>query len=125
MNLGTFTKDENGVITGTATTLLSSFEIEYVPTTEKKGNAPDFRVYRRGTEIEIGFATHEVGTNSGKEYLNTLIDTPEWPKAIWAALVKEEDGTYVLKWSRPRPKKNAKKGAERDAEAQSAAASAF
>ena len=40
MNLGTFTKDENGVITGTATTLLSSFEIEYVPTTEKKGNAP-------------------------------------------------------------------------------------
>ena len=101
MNLGTFTKHENGTITGTATTLLNSFEIEYRPV-EKVGNGPDFRVYRLGTDVEVGFATHEYGKKSGKAYLNTLIDTPEVPHGFWTALVKEGDGSYVLKWNRPR-----------------------
>lgn len=103
MNLGTFTKNEAGSIIGSASTLLSTFELEYRPI-EKKGNGPDFRLYKPGTEIEVGFATHKFGSKSGKRYLNTLIDTPEFPNAIWAALVMEEDGSYVLKWSRPRRK---------------------
>lgn len=104
MELGTFTKHENGTITGTATTLLSSFELDFRPV-EKVGNGPDFRVYRKDTEIEVGFAHHRFGEKSGKSYLNTLIDTPELSRAIWAALVKEADGSYVLKWNRPNPKK--------------------
>ena len=43
MNLGTFTKHENGNIAGSVTTLLTSFDIEYRPI-EKVGNGPDFRV---------------------------------------------------------------------------------
>ena len=99
MNLGTFTKHENGNIAGTVTTLLTSFDIEYRPI-EKVGNGPDFRVYRQGTEVEVGFARHQFGAQSGKAYLNTLIDSPDLPSGIWAALVREEDGSYVLKWSR-------------------------
>ncbi len=101
MNLGTFTKQENGALIGTATTLTSSFDLEVRPI-EVVGNGPEFRVYRHGTEVEVGFARHEFGKKSGKPYLNMLIDTPEFPQAIWTALVREEDGSYQLKWSRPR-----------------------
>lgn len=104
MNLGIFTKDETGTFSGTVTTLLNSFEIEYRPI-EKVGNGPDFRVYRLGTDIEVGFASHELGQRSGKAYLNTLIDTPEFPRGTWCALVREEDDSYVLKWNRPRRSK--------------------
>ncbi len=101
MELGTFTKDENGTIAGTVTTLLTSFEIEYRKI-EKVGNGPDYRVYRRETDIEVGFARTRFGGNTGKEYLNTLIDTPELTKGIWMALVQEEENRFVMKWSRPR-----------------------
>ncbi|MEO0681823.1 MAG: DUF736 domain-containing protein [Pseudomonadota bacterium] len=120
MNLGTFTKDETGAIVGTATTLTLSFELEIRPV-EVVGNGPEFRVYRRGTDDEVGFARHEFGKRSGKAYLNTLIDSPEFPQAIWAALVREDDGSYQLKWSRPR--KSAKRAA--NVEAQSDAAASF
>ena len=56
MNLGTFTKHENGTISGTATTLLNSFDIEYRPIEEKVGNSPDFRLYRSGTDVEVDLA---------------------------------------------------------------------
>ena len=120
MNLGTFKKQTNGTITGTATTLVSSFDLEYRPVEHKIGNAADFRIYRAGTDIEVGFARHSVGEQSGKEYLNSLIDTPEFANGVWAALVKEEDGNYVLKWSRPVPRKKSANGNE--AEDMSAAA---
>ena len=102
MELGTFTRHEDGTFSGTATTLLSSFDLEYRPI-EKVGNGPDFRVYRLGTEIEVGAAWIEVGNFSKKEYLSTLVDTPEFANGAWMALVTEEDGSYVLKWSRPNP----------------------
>ncbi|WP_340150658.1 DUF736 family protein [uncultured Sneathiella sp.] len=122
MNLGTFTKHENGTISGTATTLLNSFDIEYRPIEEKVGNSPDFRLYRSGTDVEVGFARHEFGKKSGKAYLNTMIDTPELSKAIWGALVKEEDGSYQLKWSRSRPKKN---GVSQNGSADTSSAGSF
>lgn len=103
MNLGTFTKNEDGTFIGTATTLVNSFELEYRPI-EKVGNGADFRVYRKGSDIEVGFARAEIGQISGKAYLNTLVDTPELAKGIWMALVREEDDSYVLKWSRPKRK---------------------
>ena len=108
MNLGTFTKLDDGVLTGTATTLTTSFELEIRPI-EVVGNGPEFRVYRAGAEVEVGFARHEFGKRSGKPYLNMLIDTPEFPAAIWTALVREEDGTYQLKWSRPRKGRKAQR----------------
>lgn len=108
MNLGTFTKHKNGTFTGTATTLLSSFDLELRPVEEKVGESPDFRIYRQGTESEVGFARVKFSERTGKSYLNTLIDTPEFAKAIWAALVKEDDDSYVLKWTRPRRSKKSK-----------------
>ena len=122
MNLGTFTKHENGTLSGTVTTLLSSFGIEYRPVENKTGNAPDYRLYRQGTDVEVGFARHQFGKNSGKEYLDTMIDTPELPAPIWPALVKEEDGSYVMKWSRPRRKK---RGKGQDAQTTFKAAASF
>ena len=122
MNLGTFTKQENGALIGTATTLTSSFDLEVRPI-EVVGNSPEFRVYRQGTEVEVGFARHEFGKKSGKPYLNMLIDTPEFPQAIWTALVREEDGSYQLKWSRPR--KGRKNQPAANGQLQSEAASTF
>jgi len=109
MNLGTFTKDENGVLSGTAATLTLSFDLDVRPI-EQVGGGPQFRVYRRGTDIEVGFARQEFGKRSGKSYLNMLIDSPEFPQAIWTALVREEDGSYQLKWSRPRRSRKAANG---------------
>ena len=122
MNLGTFIKHENGIFTGSATTLTDSFELDIRPV-EVVGNGPEFRVYRGGTNIEVGFARHEFGKKSGKAYLNMLIDTPEWPQAIWTALVREEDGTYERKWSRPR--KGGRKPQNQNAQLQSEAAASF
>lgn len=122
MNLGPFTKHENGTFTGTGTTLLNSFELEIRPI-EVVGNGPEFRIYRLGTEIEVGFARHEFGKKSGKAYLNMLIDTPELPQGIWTALVREEDGSYQLKWSRPR--KGRKTADAQDGALQSEAAASF
>lgn len=102
MELGTFTKDQNGNIAGTVTTLLTSFEIEYRKI-EKVGNGPDYRVYRRGTDIEVGFARAKFGGTTGKHYLNTLIDTPELTQGIWLALVQDSEDSFTMKWSRKRP----------------------
>lgn len=107
MLLGTFTKHEDGTISGTATTLFGSFDLVYRPVEEKVGNSADFRIYRKDSDIEVGFARYSVGEVSRKEYLNSLIDSPELPTGIWAALVKEENGSYVLKWSRPNRRKKA------------------
>lgn len=104
MELGTFTKHDDGRFTGTARTLLGSFDLEYKPV-EKAGNGPDYRVYVLDTDIEVGVAWIEVGNFSQKEYLSTLIDTPEFARSVWMALVTEEGGTFVLKWSRPNPRK--------------------
>ena len=104
MELGTFTKHDDGRFTGTAKTLLGSFDLEYKPV-EKVGNGPNYRVYVLDTDIEVGAAWTEFGEYSKKQYLDTKIDSPELPAPIWCALVAEEDGTFVLKWSRPEPKK--------------------
>jgi uncharacterized protein (DUF736 family) len=106
MELGTFTKDQNGVIAGTVTTLTTSFDIEYRKV-EQVGNGPDYRVYRRGSDVEVGFARTKFGGRTGKPYLNTLIDTPEFAQGIWLALVQEEETRFVMKWSRPRKGNNA------------------
>lgn len=107
MELGNFTKHENGNIAGTVTTLLTSFDLEFREI-GKVGNGPDYRVYRLGTNIEVGMAHIKYGGHSGKQYLNTLIDTPEFSRGLWLALVQEEDNRYVMKWSRPRKGNQAK-----------------
>ena len=122
MNLGTFTKDETGIFTGTALTLINRFDLEIRPV-EVVGNGPEFRIYRQGTALEVGFARHEFGKKSGKAYLNMLIDTPELPQGVWMALVREEDGSYQLKWSRPR--KGRKELDTQDGALQSEAAASF
>ncbi len=107
MELGNFTKTENGNITGTVTTLLTSFEIEYRKI-EKTGNGPDYRVYRKGTDIEVGMAQIKYGGHTGKQYLNTLIDTPEFAQGMWLALVQESETSFIMHWSRPRKKSGSK-----------------
>lgn len=107
MELGTFRKDEAGIISGTVQTLLNSFEIEYRKI-EKVENGPDYRIYRKGTDTEVGMARIKYGEHSGKEYLNSLIDTPEFAQGIWTALIPEDETTFVMKWSRPRKKSGPK-----------------
>ena len=104
MNLGTFIKsEETGIIAGTMTTLLTSVDIEYRPI-PREGNGPDYRIFVAGTEVEVGAAWLEEGKNSGKLYLDSRLDSPELESPLYPALVKEEDGTYVLKWTRPKKK---------------------
>lgn len=118
MELGTFTKNETGNLTGTVTTLLTSFEIEYRKI-EKVGDGPDYRVYRKGTDIEVGMARIAYSQRNGKQYLNTLIDTPEFTQGLWLALVQEDETTFIMKWNRPR-KKASRKTSNSNAPAQNA-----
>lgn len=107
MELGTFTKNKNDNLTGTVTTLLTSFEIEYRKI-EKVGDGPDYRVYRKDTDIEVGMARIAYSKRNGKQYLNTLVDTPEFTQGLWLALVQEDDTTFVMKWTRSRKKTTGK-----------------
>lgn len=98
--IGTFTKDENGVYTGTVRTLSVNAKARIAPDADKsKDNAPDFRVYA-GT-AEIGAAWKKTAESTGREYISVKLDDPSFAQPIYASLVETEDGkAFNLIWSR-------------------------
>ena len=103
ITLGTFTKLDNGVFTGTLKTLHVAAALTIVPVDKVSENAPDHRVYA-GQRYEVGAAWSQVAKSSGENYLNLKIGAPEFgPSWVRARLVKlerpNEDGsTHMALW---------------------------
>ncbi len=91
ITLGTFTKLDDGVFTGTLKTLNVAAALTIVPIDKMSENAPDYRVYA-GQRYEVGAAWSQVAKSSGETYLNLKIGAPEFgPNWVRARLVKLEN----------------------------------
>jgi uncharacterized protein (DUF736 family) len=96
MNIGTFTKTEEGY-SGTIRTLALNVKAKLVPAEKKSDNSPDFRIL--AGSHEIGAAWQKV-SKEDRPYLSTVLDDPSFPAPIYPRLVEGQDGAYELIWSR-------------------------
>jgi uncharacterized protein (DUF736 family) len=108
ITLGTFTKLDDGVFSGTLKTLNVTAALTIVPVDKMSDNAPDHRVYA-GQRYEIGAGWSQVAKSSGETYLNLKIGAPEFgPSWLRCRLVKlehpaEDGATHIALWE-PRDK---------------------
>ena len=103
ITLGTFTKLDDGVFSGTLKTLNVTAALTIVPVDRMSDNAPDHRVYA-GQRYEIGAGWSQVAKSSGETYLNLKIGAPEFgPSWLRCRLVKlehpaEDGATHIALW---------------------------
>src|ERR1700738_4066519 len=90
--LGTFTKLDDGVFTGTFKTLNFNAPLTIVPVDKMSEDAPDHRVYAGPSQrYEVGAGWSMVAKSSGETYINLKIAAPEFgPHTIYCRLVKLE-----------------------------------
>jgi uncharacterized protein (DUF736 family) len=98
IQLGTFTKLDDGVFAGTIATLNVSAAIAIVPVDRTNDKAPDYRVYASGSgryRTEIGAGWSQVAKSSGETYINLKIGAPEfgqnWLRCRLVKIDSEED----------------------------------
>jgi uncharacterized protein (DUF736 family) len=103
--LGTFTKLDDGVFTGTLKTLNVNATLSIAPVDKMSDNAPDHRVYAgSGQRYEVGAGWSQVAKSSGETYVNLKLAAPEFgPFAIYCRLVKleqpaEDGATHMILW---------------------------
>jgi uncharacterized protein (DUF736 family) len=103
ITLGTFTRLDDGVYSGTLRTLNVTATLAVVPVERKSDKAPDHRVYA-GQRYEVGAGWSQVAKSSGETYVNLKIGAPEFgPTWLRCRLVKleapAEDGTtHIALW---------------------------
>ena len=103
--LGTFTKLDDGVFTGTFKTLNFTGTLTIAPVEKSSDEAPDHRVYAGpGLRYEVGAGWSQVAKSSGETYLNLKIAAPEFgPNWVRCRLVKleqpaEDGATHMILW---------------------------
>jgi|SRR5579859_3656347 len=103
MNIGTFTKKDDGKYIGRIEIAFPriSCEATFQPVAQKPNeNAPDCRIF--SGKAELGAAWTKQHGNVEGEYLSVKLDAPGLPAPINCALfLNTEDGTYRLVWERP------------------------
>ena len=103
ITLGTFTKQDSGVFTGTLRTLNVTAALSIVPVDKVSDKAPDHRVYA-GQRYEVGAGWSQVAKSSGETYVNLKIGAPEFgPNWVRCRLVKleepaEDGATHIALW---------------------------
>src|ERR1700732_72448 len=108
ITLGTFTRLDDGVFSGTLKTLNVTAALTIVPVDKMSDNAPDHRVYA-GQRYEVGAGWSQVAKSSGETYVNLKIGAPEFgPSWGRCRLVKlehpaEDGATHIALWD-PRDK---------------------
>jgi uncharacterized protein (DUF736 family) len=97
--IGTFTKNEDGVYTGSIKTLTVNIKAaEFRPVEKTNANSPDYRVF--AGDIQIGSARVK-SSKGNRSYLSVTLDDPSFANTIFAALLESDKG-HNLVWSRPR-----------------------
>ena len=95
--IGTFTRGEDGALSGTIRTLSLNVKARFIPTEPSQNDkAPDMRVL--AGNIEIGAAWKRT-SKENTVYHSVKLDDPSFPAPIFANLV-EVNGGYALVWSR-------------------------
>jgi len=95
--IGTFTRNEDGVLTGTIRTLSINVKARFVPAeTSANEKAPALRVL--AGNVEIGAAWLRMSKDN-MPYHSVKLDDPSFPAPIYANLI-ETDAGYALVWSR-------------------------
>jgi uncharacterized protein (DUF736 family) len=96
--IGSFTRDESGVFTGTIRTLTLNVKATLKPSPKDNDKAPDYRVTANGG-VEFG-AGWSKSSREDRPYVSVKLDDPSFPAPIYATLVEGENGTHNLIWSR-------------------------
>lgn len=103
MNIGHFTKTNDGNFIGYIAAIgavLSEVSFEAIAA---EGNDPDYRVIARG--CDLGSAWNKISARTGKPYISVSLKSPFLPAAVYAALFDtDEAGTFVLVWKEPKAK---------------------
>jgi uncharacterized protein (DUF736 family) len=95
--IGSFTRGEDGTLTGTIRTLSLNVKARFVPTEPSSNEkAPALRVF--AGPVEIGAAWKRTSKDNTL-YYSVKLDDPSFPTPIFANLVEAEGG-YTLVWSR-------------------------
>jgi len=94
MIIGKFTKDGNGYV-GELTTLTHRQALKFEPLAEKK---VDYIVTADG--VEVGAGWKKTSQRSGSAYVSVKLDSPFLLAPVYAALIHQDDGGYILIWSR-------------------------
>ena len=95
-NIGTFTKAEDGTLSGFIKTLQLNTKAKFSPLDATSNGAPDFRIF--AGNVEIGAAWKRT-SKENTVYHAVKLDDPSFPTPIFANLV-EVDGGYALVRSR-------------------------
>lgn len=102
--IGTFTRDQDGFLTGQIRTLTLNTPVTLEPVASQAEGAPAYRVY--AGEVELGAAWAKTGRESGRAYHQVRLDDPSFPAPIFANLIEDaESGISTLIWNRHKPAK--------------------
>ncbi len=96
--IGTFTRDENGIYTGTIRTLAFNVKASIRPCERDNDKAPDFRVTAGGVELGAGWS--RTARETGAEYRSLKLDDPSFTAPVYASLVHGDKPEHKPIWSR-------------------------
>lgn len=96
--IGSFTRDDSGVFTGSIRTLTLNVKASIRPASKDNDKAPDYRVMNSGN-VEFGAGWTKT-SREDRPYVSVKLDDPSLPAPIYATLVEGEQGTHNLIWSR-------------------------
>lgn len=98
MNIGTFTKTEDGTaLTGDLPSLhLQGVSFERIAKTNDK--APDYRITIEGAEL--GAAWTKTSKDGKTTFLSGQIDSPVFPATVYIAVFAKTGDRYAVVWER-------------------------
>lgn len=96
--IGSFKRDDSGVLNGAVRTLTLNVKASIRPVEREHDKAPDHRVIAGGVEIGAGWT--KAARETGAEYLSLKLDDPSLPAPIYATLVQGDGDEWKLIWSR-------------------------
>jgi len=94
--IGTFKRTDKG-FDGTIKTLTLNVKAQLQQQTPDNDKAPNYRVFAGSVELGAGWTKR---SQSGADYVAVKLDDPSFSAPVFANLV-EQDGNWVLIWSRP------------------------
>ena len=97
--IGSFTRSNDGIYTGTIKTLAIDAKARLVPSdpASTSDKAPDLRVIVSG--VEIGAAWRPTSKDD-RAYHAVKLNDPSFTAPIYANLFEGDDGEFALIWSR-------------------------
>ena len=98
-NIGTFTKAEDGTLSGFIKTLQLNTKAKFSPLDATSNGGPDFRIF--AGNVEIGAAWKKT-SQQGRPYVSVKLDDPSLPAPIYASLHEDDEaGQSSMIWTRP------------------------